>query len=76
MSALNDNAVDEDAARALVYSILNDEQRKTFETDLELNMALQVPGAGRFRVNLFMQRGAPAAVSHCGWAVVPTRLLR
>lgn len=62
MRALNNNVVDEESARALVYSIMNDEQVKTFENDLELNMALQVPNAGRFRVNLFYQRGAPAAV--------------
>jgi twitching motility protein PilU len=62
MSALDDNVVDEESARALVHSILNDEQVKTYEKDLELNMALEVPKAGRFRVNLFNQRGAPAAV--------------
>jgi len=62
MSALDNNVVDEESARALVHSVLNDEQRKTFQNDLELNMALQVPNAGRFRVNLFYQRGAPAAV--------------
>jgi twitching motility protein PilU len=62
MSALDDNVVDEESAQALVYSILNEEQVKNYEHDLELNMALQVPNAGRFRVNLFHQRGAPAAV--------------
>jgi len=62
MSALDDNVLDEESARALVYSVLNDEQVKTFKKELELNMALQVPNAGRFRVNLFYQRGAPAAV--------------
>ena len=53
MSALDTKAVDEEAAQTLVYSILNDEQIKNYEHDLELNMALQVPNAGRFRVNLF-----------------------
>ena len=62
MSALDNNVVDEESARALLHSVLNDEQRKTFQNDLELNMALQVPNAGRFRMNLFYQRGAPAAV--------------
>jgi twitching motility protein PilU len=62
MCALNNNVVDEESARALVYSIMNDEQAKVYENELELNMALQVPDAGRFRVNLFYQRGAPAAV--------------
>lgn len=62
MSALEDNVIDEESARALVYSVLTDEQVKTYEKDLELNIALEVPNAGRFRVNLFRQRGAPAAV--------------
>jgi twitching motility protein PilU len=62
MTALNDQVIDERAAKTLVRSILDEEQLQTFEANLELNMALQVPGAGRFRVNLFFQRGAPAAV--------------
>jgi twitching motility protein PilU len=62
MSALGNNVLDEESARALVNSIMNKEQLKAYEKDLELNMALQVPNAGRFRVNLFHQRGAPAAV--------------
>ena len=62
MSALNDQVIDEPSAHALVRSILNEEQLRAYEANLELNMALQVPDAGRFRVNLFYQRGAPAAV--------------
>jgi twitching motility protein PilU len=62
MTALNDQVIDEQTANALVRSILDEEQLKTYETNLELNLALQVPDAGRFRVNLFFQRGAPAAV--------------
>ena len=62
MSALGNKVVDEESARALVYSVLSDKQVKTYEKELELNMALEVPDAGRFRVNLFYQRGAPAAV--------------
>jgi twitching motility protein PilU len=62
MSALGNKVVDEESARALVYSVLTDKQVKTYEKELELNMALEVPDAGRFRVNLFYQRGAPAAV--------------
>jgi twitching motility protein PilU len=62
MTALNDQVIDASSAHDLIRSILNEEQLKTFETDLELNIAIQVPDAGRFRVNLFYQRGAPAAV--------------
>lgn len=62
MTALNDQVIDKDSANALIRSILDEEQIEAFERDLELNIALQVPDAGRFRVNLFYQRGAPAAV--------------
>jgi twitching motility protein PilU len=62
MSALNDSVIDNDTAHALIRSILDEQQIETFERDLELNIAIQVPDAGRFRVNLFYQRGAPAAV--------------
>jgi twitching motility protein PilU len=62
MAALNDQVIDKHSAHALIHSILDEVQLETFESELELNIALQVPEAGRFRVNLFYQRGAPAAV--------------
>ena len=62
MRALSEDVIDESSARELIRSILDEDQLRTFEKDLELNIALQVPDAGRFRVNLFYQRGAPAAV--------------
>lgn len=41
----------------LVSSIMNDDQQKEFEANSELNMALGIVGVGRFRVNVFRQRG-------------------
>ncbi len=38
-------------------SILSPEQIERFEQELELNTALSRPGMGRFRVNIFRQRG-------------------
>jgi twitching motility protein PilT len=45
-------------ARALVYSALRPDQIERFETERELDFALEVPGAGRFRGNAYFQRGA------------------
>jgi twitching motility protein PilT len=42
----------------LVYSMLTAEHREKFEQDLELDIALSVKGYGRFRVNVFKQRGS------------------
>ena len=47
--------------RDVVYSILNDDQRKRFENNQQLDLAYAIPGVARFRVNVFFQRGAISA---------------
>jgi twitching motility protein PilT len=47
--------------REIVYSILNDDQRKRFETQKQLDFAYAIPNVARFRVNCFFQRGAVSA---------------
>lgn len=46
----------------IVLSLMSDNQQKEFEKNLELNMAFSVVGVGRFRINLFRQRGEVAMV--------------
>jgi len=53
---------DREAVRAMVYDIMNDFQRKSFEEDLELDFSLELVGVGRFRVNVFMQQHGEGAV--------------
>jgi twitching motility protein PilT len=47
--------------RDTIYSMLNDDQRKRFESNKQLDLAYAVPGVARFRVNCFFQRGAISA---------------
>jgi twitching motility protein PilT len=47
--------------RDIVYSILNDDQRKRFENQKQLDFAYAIPGVARFRVNCFLQRGSVSA---------------
>src|SRR6476646_6379412 len=47
--------------REVVYSILNDDQRKRFEMQKQLDFAYAIPEVARFRVNCFFQRGAVSA---------------
>jgi twitching motility protein PilT len=42
----------------LAYSMLNAFQKQKFEKTWELDLSYGVPGLGRFRVNLYRQRGA------------------
>jgi twitching motility protein PilT len=45
-----------DLIQRLLYTILTQKQRERFEADLELDLAYSMPGAARFRVNVYRQR--------------------
>ncbi|NQV14463.1 type IV pilus twitching motility protein PilT [bacterium] len=46
----------------LIYGIMTENQRKTFEEDLELDFAADYKGIGRFRVNVFKSIHGDSAV--------------
>jgi twitching motility protein PilU len=46
-----------DHLEALSLAIMREKQRREFEDAMEMNLALYYPDMGRFRVNLFRQRG-------------------
>ncbi|MBI3333509.1 MAG: type IV pilus twitching motility protein PilT [Candidatus Omnitrophica bacterium] len=48
-------------AKALVFSLLTPEEIATFEREKELDMSFGLEELGRFRVNVFCQRGSIAA---------------
>lgn len=48
--------------KRLIYSILNAEQIAKFEKNHELDLSFGIASLGRFRTNVFVQRGAVAGV--------------
>ncbi|MGD2294505.1 MAG: type IV pilus twitching motility protein PilT [Candidatus Aminicenantes bacterium] len=48
-------------SKTLIYSLLTDKQKKLFEDKLELDFSFGIQDIGRFRANVFMQKGAVAA---------------
>lgn len=44
--------------RKIAYAMMNEQQRERFERSNELDLAYGVAGMGRFRVNMFTQRGS------------------
>lgn len=48
--------------KALVYPLLDHRQRETFDRDKEIDFSFGLQGIARCRANLFIQRGAVAAV--------------
>ena len=59
---IGDQRLQPGKVRELAYSIMTDEQKSEFENTMECNLAITVSGLGRFRVNVFRQRGDVAMV--------------
>ena len=57
---LGETPVSGEDIRAMAYSIMSERQQRDFEATLEMNLALSLGDAGRFRVNLYRQRGEVA----------------
>jgi len=58
--------------RDVVYSVLNDDQRKRFENNRQLDFAYAIPGIARFRVNCYFQRGSISAAFRFVPQEIPT----
>jgi twitching motility protein PilT len=48
--------------REIVYSILNNDQRKKLENEWQIDLSYSVPSKARFRVNAYFQRASIGAV--------------
>lgn len=55
---------------AMAFGIMNTHQKEKFKGEHELDMAYSVPGLGRFRCNVFNQRGAVGMVLR----IIPTQV--
>ena len=56
--------------KQLAYSVCTDAQKKRFEETQELDFSFGIRGVGRFRCNIFNQRGAVASV----YRLIPERV--
>jgi twitching motility protein PilT len=51
-----------EAVMAMAKTLMNERQRKQFEETFEVDLACGIPGLGRFRINVYSQRGSVAMV--------------
>jgi len=66
----NVKILEPDDTKRMVYSLLNDVQKKEFEENLQVDFSFGLPGLGRFRANAFNQRASCALALR----VVPFRV--
>ncbi len=58
----NHDRLTPDEVTKIALRLMTDQQKETFKKSLQIDLAYSVPGLGRFRVNVFQQRGATGAV--------------
>jgi len=76
-SAIGETAFPPGQVKKLAYGMLNDQQIQRFEENLEMDMAYTEVNVGRFRINLFMQRGEVSMViRYIKWEVPGLEELR
>jgi twitching motility protein PilU len=59
---VNKQVLTPETVRQTAFALMSPQQRDHFVQEFELDFAISEPGLGRFRVNVFMQRGFPAMV--------------
>jgi twitching motility protein PilT len=62
--------LDKADTEGMADAIFNDDQREKFRRAQEVDLAYSIPGVGRFRCNVFQQRGTVGLVLR----VIPTRI--
>jgi twitching motility protein PilU len=72
IAPLTKQSLTPEQARAFAYGIMNEEQRRQFESTNECNFAIAPKEIGRFRVNVFMQQGRTGMVVRTIQTKIPT----
>ncbi len=72
MRRIEGSSLENEAIHRMIYDILNDDQRKTYEEHLEIDFSFALGEYGRFRVNVFKQNRGDAAVFRTIPNTIPT----
>lgn len=60
--SIGESPLPKGAVKALAYGLMDEDQKRDFEKNLEMNLAISESGIGRFRVNIFIQRAEVSMV--------------
>lgn len=70
LSPMQGNRLSQEETLKIAFSVMSPGQRETFKKKNDLDLAYSVPGLGRFRCNIFIQRGTIGLV----FRVIPMRI--
>jgi len=69
---MQDEVLDEETCNRLIFTLLNNSQRKQLEQNWELDCSYGLRGIGRFRVNVYRQKGSYAACLRALGSKIPS----
>ncbi len=69
---LNNQILDAETVKRIAYSLMTPEEIKVFEAEHEMNFGYGVPNIGKFRINVFRQRGSVALVARYVRNLIPS----
>ncbi len=72
LKRLKADVLTNESIRAMLYSVMTDDQRAEYEKSFELDFAISFGETARFRVNAFTNRSGSAAVFRTIPSVIPT----
>jgi len=59
---VNQQVMDPAMIEKIAFELMSEDQQRTFEATMEMNLSFGVPGLGNFRINLFRQRASISIV--------------
>lgn len=69
---LNNQILDAETVKKIAYSLMTPEEIKVFEAEHEMNFGFLVENIGKFRINVFHQRGHVALVARFVRSQIPS----
>ena len=72
LKPITNTPLSEETCNKLIFSMLNNSQRKTLEQTWELDCAYGLKGVARFRVNVYRQKGSYAACLRALGSTIPS----
>src|SRR6185295_5192835 len=63
--------LDPETVRGIAHELMSEDQIRTFETELEMNLSYLDPRVGNFRINIFRQRGSIGLVIRYVRNIIP-----
>ena len=72
MHPIGKTALEPGMTKEIAYSVMDENQKMGFEATMEMNLGMSLAGIGRYRINIYTQRGEVSMVIRYIKSVIPS----